>query len=121
MSSYESKTGHLLRPRRRSQERRYSAAAAATAAREDDNHNDNASGGGAGDGAGSSGGAKSQFRPPHRGMTPLELYQMRLDGGELHIDQQQEALIKDLDRLHGQLRNYEAHPPTSDSMDVFLK
>jgi len=54
-------------------------------------------------------------------MTPLELYQMRLDGGELHIDQQQEALIKDLDRLHGQLRNYEAHPPTSDSMDVFLK
>lgn len=82
---------------------------------------DNASGGGSGDGTGSSGGAKSQFRPPHRGMTPLELYQMRLDGGELHIDKQQEALIKDLDRLHGQLRNYEAHPPTSDSMDVFLK
>jgi len=51
----------------------------------------------------------------------MQLYQMRLDGGELHMDAQQSALIKDLDRLHGELRSYDAHPPTSDSMDALLK
>ena len=63
----------------------------------------------------------SQFRPPRAGMTPLDLYQMRLDGGELHIDTQQVALVKQLDQLHRQLRSYEALPPTSDSMDSLLK
>lgn len=63
----------------------------------------------------------SQFRPPRPGMTPLQLYQMRLDGGELHIDAQQAVLMKKLDVLHGKLRSYVPHPPTSDSMDTLLK
>ena len=93
--------------------RPYSAAAAAAVVSDQGaNINANASG---------SGGAKSQFRPPHPGMTPIELYYQRLDEGELHEDKQQLSLIRNLDRLHDQLRSYEAHPPHSDSMDTFLK
>jgi len=103
------------------QQRRLFSASAAASPKEDYDSNSNASGGGAGAGGGSSGGAMSQFRPPHPGMTPLQLYQMRLEGGELHIDAQQSSLIKKLNQLHGLLRSYEAHPPTSDSMDGFLK
>jgi len=109
--------------RRRLGERLLSSAVAASVIENCDT-NDNAftvggeqGGGGGGRGAG---GAMSQFQPPRPGMKPLDLYQMRLDSGELHIDTQQTSLIQKLDNLHGLLRSYEAHPPTSDSMDSLL-
>ena len=48
--------------------------------------------------------------PPARhcsSLTPKTLYQSRLDGGELHVDEHQSAVVEHLERLHSRLKKYD--------------
>ena len=60
--------------------------------------------------------------PPARhcsSLTPKALYQSRLDGGELHVDEHQSAVVEHLERLHSRLKKYDLFHCMSTKVFIF--
>ena len=61
--------------------------------------------------------------PPARhcsSLTPKTLYQSRLDGGELHVDEHQSAVVEHLERLHSRLKKYDLFHCISAKCSYFM-